>query len=164
MLYCYFGWGGGAHMLSGYSALRCRLSFPKSSCVGILKIYVDDLMGSSHHNPACADQAATQAKLRAFFSPSAVAPKSILPTTTVEILGWRINFVRQSIWPIDTAALLLYQCVCHYVTEINDSTRPPVYCIACWLLSLALTGGGIDQEGRPRKFRQGASGKGQVLK
>jgi hypothetical protein len=128
MLYCYFGWGGASYAFGVFS--RAMQAIISKVIVGILKIYVDDLMGASHHTSAAADQAAAQSKLRAFFGPNAVAPKSILPTSTADILGWRINLVRQSIRPSDRGCRKLFWAFS--LVPTRDDTGAPIR----WQLAL----------------------------
>jgi len=99
MLYCYFGWGGASYAFGVFT--RALDSIINQVIDGILKIYVDDLQGFAHQSVAAADQAKAQERLRAFFGPNAVAPKSITPCKEADILGWRINLTRESIRPSD---------------------------------------------------------------
>ena len=99
MLYCYFGWGGASYAFGVFS--RALQEIISKVIIGILMIYVDDLMGFAHHSKAATDQAIAQRQLRAFFGANAVAAKSITPCIAADILGWFIDLSAETIRPSD---------------------------------------------------------------
>lgn len=80
--------------------------------LGLLKIYVDDLMGVATVDTADRDQAHCQKMVRGLLGDAAInAKKSVPPSSTCEMIGWEIDVLAGVIRPNARGVRKLFYCL-----------------------------------------------------
>ena len=98
-LYGYFGYHAQPLIFAVFSRMLKR-AFTKI-LIGLMSIYVDDLMGFAHFSIVNSDQKKVQDFILKLLGNKGLAPDNTLPTTSADIIGWRIDLIRETIRPND---------------------------------------------------------------
>ena len=102
----FFGYNGQPLVFNVFTRLINQALGDKIN--GGLFMYVDDLVGVAHMDEADKDQLMAQEFLVGLFGENALASDNTLPTQAVDVIGWRIDLVEESIRPNDKGLRKLF--------------------------------------------------------
>jgi hypothetical protein len=102
----FFGYNGQPLVFNVFTRLINQALGDKIN--GGLFMYVDDLVGVSHMDEADKDQLMAQEFVVGLFGENALASDNTLPTQAVDVIGWRIDLVEESIRPNDKGLRKLF--------------------------------------------------------
>ena len=118
----FFGYNGQPLVFNVFTRLIQRAL--SSKIKGSLFMYVDDLVGLSHVDEALSDQLISQNFLLGLFGPKALASDNTTPTTAVDVIGWRIDILKESIRPNDKGIRKLFFVL--FVVINNEAEHWPL--------------------------------------
>jgi len=98
-LYGYFGYHAQPLIFAVFSRMFSRVF--KVILLGIITIYVDDFIGVAHFSHAAADQLRVQLLILQLLGDKGLAPDNTLPTSSADIIGWRVDFALATVRPND---------------------------------------------------------------
>ena len=105
-MYGYFGYHAQPIIFAVFSRL-IDLAL-KNLLHGFLFLYVDDLLGCAHHSQVEEDQSTVQSFATRVFGTKALAADNTIPTTAIDVIGWHVDLVAETIRPNDKGIRKLY--------------------------------------------------------
>ena len=118
----FFGYNGQPLVFNVFTRLINRALSDKLA--GGLFMYVDDLVGVSYEAEADSDQLVAQEFLKGLFGQKALASDNTTPTKAADVIGWRVDLVKESIRPNDKGIRKLFLVL--FVVIDNEAKSWPL--------------------------------------